>query len=328
MRVLVTGAAGFVGRHLTRLLARQGHEVIGVGRRDAAVAEPPDDLAEYRMLDLTDGAGTARLVRDLRPDRVVHLAADASVAASWAAPRETIERNTAGALNLLEAVRREAPDAAVLVACSGEAYGPVPSRRLPIEEGEPLRPQNPYAVSKASVDLLAGFYADAHGLSVLRARAFNHAGPGQSDAYVVSSFARQVAEAEARAARGDDPGEIVTGNLAPKRDVTDVRDVARAYDAALEGGLTGPVNVCSGRGVPVAELLEGLLDQASVPVRHREDSARARPHEVMEVRGSHRRLTEATGWRPEVPLERTLADTLDWWRERVVASRPPAEARA
>jgi GDP-4-dehydro-6-deoxy-D-mannose reductase len=182
-------------------------------------------------------------------------------------------------------------------------------------------------VSKAQVDLLAGFYADAHGLSVLRARAFNHAGPGQSHAYVVSSFARQVAEAEARGARGEDPGEIVTGNLEPRRDVTDVRDVARAYDLALDAGLTGPVNVCSGRAVPVAELLEGLLDRASVAVAHREDPARARPHEVMEVRGSHRRLAEATGWRPEIPLERTLLDTLEWWRERV-ATRPAAEAPA
>jgi len=325
VRVLLTGATGFVGRHLARHLAEQGHEVVGIGRRDAGAVEPPDDLAEYRMLDLTDTAATARLVRELGPDRVVHLAADASVAASWVAPRETIERNTAGALNLLEAVRREAPDAAVLVACSGEAYGPVPRERLPTEEGEPLRPQNPYAVSKAQVDLLAGFYADAHGLSVLRARAFNHAGPGQSDAYVVSSFARQVAEAEARGAQGGDPGEIVTGNLAPRRDVTDVRDVARAYDLALDAGLTGPVNVCSGRAVPVAELLEGLLERADASVAHREDPARARPHEVMEVRGSHERLTEATGWRPEIALEQTLADTLDWWRERVGTG---AEARA
>ena len=325
MVVLLTGAAGFVGRHVTALLDELGHEVVGVGRRPADDARPPEALAHYRHLDLTDADATRRLVHEVHPDRILHLAAEASVAASWNDPFGTVDRNVRTAHNVLDAVREHAPEAGVLLACSGEEYGAVPLERLPVREEEPLRPQNPYAVSKAAVDLLGGFFADAHGLRVLRARAFNHAGPGQSDAYAVSSFARQVAEAEA----GTGPATVLTGNLEARRDVTDVRDVARAYWAALEAGLTGPVNVCSGTAPRIADLLDGLLDHARTPISPRTDPARSRPSEVAEIRGSARRLTDATGWRPEIPLERTLADTLDWWRERLSApGRRAAEAPA
>jgi len=320
MVVLLTGAAGFVGRHVATLLDGLGHEVIGVGRRAAAAGRGPGSQTDYRAHALADEVAVGRVVREVRPERVLHLAADASVAASWGDPKGTLDRNLAGAHAVLAAVREHAPEAGVLLACSGEEYGAVPLERLPIGEEEPLRPQNPYAVSKAAIDLLGGFFADAHGLRVLRARAFNHAGPGQSDAYVVSSFARQVAEAEARTEAGAEPGTVLTGNLDARRDVTDVRDVARAYWTALEAGLTGPVNVCSERAPRVADLLAGLLENAGTRVAHRADPARSRPSEVAEVRGSARRLTEATGWRPEIPLERTLADTLDWWRERVAAT--------
>jgi GDP-4-dehydro-6-deoxy-D-mannose reductase len=208
-------------------------------------------------------------------------------------------------------VRAEAPDAVVLHAGSGEQYGPVPEERLPVTEDEPLRPQNPYAVSKSAADLLAGFYADAHGMRVIRTRAFNHAGPGQSDSYVVAAFARQIAEAE-RAGRS----ELVleTGNLAPRRDFCDVRDVVRAYWLAAERGEAAIFNVCSGVSRPVADILAGLARLTEVAVEQRTDPARLRQHEVMDIRGSHARLTEATGWQPEIALEQTLADTLDWWR--------------
>jgi GDP-4-dehydro-6-deoxy-D-mannose reductase len=199
----------------------------------------------------------------------------------------------------------------VLAAGSGEQYGPVPEERLPVSEDEPFRPQNPYAVSKAAADLLAGFYADAHGLRVVRTRAFNHAGPGQSDAYVVSAFARQIADAE----RGGS-GELLleTGNLAPRRDFCDVRDVVRAYWLAVERGEPAIYNVCSGVSVPVADILARLAAHTELRVEQRTDPSRLRKHEVMDIRGSHERLSGATGWQPEIPLDRTLADTLDWWR--------------
>jgi GDP-4-dehydro-6-deoxy-D-mannose reductase len=307
VRALITGAGGFVGGHLAAHLADRGDDVLGVGREPTG----GDRVAEYVTADLLDADAIRAAVRDLRPDAIVHLAAAASVGASWRLPAETIDNNTRSTLNLHQAVRAEAPDAVVIAAGSGEEYGPVPEERLPVVESEPLRPQNPYAVSKAAADLLAGFYADAHGLRVVRTRAFNHAGPGQADMYVISAFARQIADAE-RA--GQSELVMETGNLAPRRDFCDVRDVVRAYALLADRGEAAIFNVCSGVSVPVADILAGLARLTEVSVDQRTDPARLRKHEVMDIRGSHERLTEATGWQPEIALETTLAGTLDWWR--------------
>ncbi len=310
MRVLITGVSGFVGRHLAASLGETDDEVVGLGRR------PPDDplrsrLHDFVVADLGDAEMTLRAVRAVRPDLVFHLAAQASVEASWRSPGDTVAGNVASSVNLLEAIRREAPDARVLVSCSGEEYGPVADERLPVVETEPLRPQNPYAVSKAAVDLLAGFYADAHCLAVMRTRAFNHCGPGQSDAYVVGALASQIAAAEAA---GGGLAELRTGDLRPRRDFTDVRDVVRAYRLAVELAPPGEYNVCSGRSIPIADILATLARHARVEVEVHPDPERQRKHEVMDVRGSHEKLTDVTGWEPRIPLERTLVDTLDWWR--------------
>ena len=288
----VTGGSGFAGRHLLALLPN-------------AVAPPRAEL------DLLDAGAVRAAVREAAPSVVFHLAALASVARSWEAPAETLTKNLAMTANLLEAVRLEARGAAVVVVGSGEVYGP--PERLPVDEDAPLRPQNPYAVSKAACDLLAAQYADAFGMRVVRIRAFNHAGPGQSDEYVVGTLTRQVAEAEAA---GRAEAVLRTGNPDSARDFTDVRDVARAYVAAasLEGGA---FNVASGRAVTVREAIELVRAAARLPVRHEIEQARVRAHDVPEVRGSAERLRAATGWRPEIPLERTVADALDDWRERI-----------
>jgi GDP-4-dehydro-6-deoxy-D-mannose reductase len=220
------------------------------------------------------------------------------------------------AYHLLEAVRTAAPRAVVVVVSSGEVYGP--PARLPVDETAELRPQNPYAVSKAQLDLLAGFYADAHGLRAVRPRAFNHAGPGQEPRYAIASFARQVAEGlEA----GDDPVTVVTGNPDARRDFTDVRDVVRAYRLLAVRGEPGVFNVCSGRTASAAELVAMFERVAGVAIEHTVDDSLVRAHEVMEIRGDAGRLQGATGWAPEIGLERTLADTVQWWRERVRAGR-------
>jgi GDP-4-dehydro-6-deoxy-D-mannose reductase len=288
----VTGGSGFAGRHLLALLPD-------------ALAPPRDEL------DLLDAGAVRSAVRDAAPAVVFHLAALASVRRSWEAPAETLTRNVAMTAILLEAVRLEAPEAAVVVVGSGEVYGP--PERLPVDEDAPLRPQNPYAVSKAACDLLAGQYADAFGMRVVRMRPFNHAGPGQSDDYVIGTLTRQVAQAEAA---GHEEVLLRTGNPDSARDFTDVRDVARAYVAAasLEGGA---FNVASGRAVTVREVIELVRAAAHLPVRHEIEQARVRAHDVPEVRGSARRLREATGWRPEIPLEKTVADALEDWRERL-----------
>jgi GDP-4-dehydro-6-deoxy-D-mannose reductase len=227
-----------------------------------------------------------------------------------------VEHNVSTTLNVLEAVRAEAPEALVLVACSGEEYGP--PEDLPVREDHPLRPQNPYAASKAMSDVLAGFHADAYGLNVVRTRAFNHAGPRQSDTYVVASFARQIAEAEASPS-SEGRAVIMHGNAETRRDFSDVRDVVRAYWLLVEQGAPGVFNVCSGRSTSVSDILSRLAAHSSLEVEGRVDPARLREGEVMEIRGSHDKLTDATGWQPEIDFDQTLRDTLDWWRERVAA---------
>ena len=250
------------------------------------------------------------------PDVVFHLAALAHVGRSWQDPATTLADNQAMTLGVLEAVRTEAPDALVIVASSGEVYGPPAA--LPVDESAPLRPQNPYAVSKAASDLLAGFYADAHGLRVVRARAFNHAGPGQPPLYALASFTRQVA---AGIEAGDDPIALVTGNPDARRDYTDVRDVVRAYRLLADAGEAGVFNVCSGRSACPRELVVPLARIAGAEIDHRVDPALVRAHEVMEIRGSAERLRAATGWEPEIALETTLADTVAWWREEIRTGR-------
>ena len=295
-RTFVTGGGGFAGRHLLDLLP-------------GAVAPSRDEV------DLLDASALTEAIRASKPETVWHLAAKASVGRSWDAPAETIADNVTMTVNLLEAVRTEAPHALVVLISSGDIYGP--PQHLPVDEDSPLRPQNPYSVSKATCDLLGGQYADATGLPVVRLRPFNHTGPGQSDDYVVGTITRQVAEAEAA---GLDEALVLTGNPDSARDFSDVRDVARAYVAAAELE-PGVYNVASGRAVSVRDLIELVRAAARIPVRHEVDPARVRGHDVPEVRGSAERLRAATGWRPEIPLERTIADALDAWREALGATR-------
>ena len=303
-RVLITGGTGFAGGHLTEACAAAGDDVVQLARAGDVAA------------DLTDAAATRRAVATASPDVVYHLAAQAHVGRSWDDPSTTLHANLTMTLNVLEAVRAEARGAVVVAVSSGEVYGPPAT--LPVDEAAQLRPQNPYAVSKASSDLLARFYADAHGLHVVRPRAFNHAGPRQEPIYAIASFARQFAAAlEA----GEAPVRIVTGNPATRRDYTDVRDVVAAYRLLAEHGEPGEAyNVCSGRTASAAELVAALADAAGVEVEHTVDPARVRAHEVMEIRGSYDKLHAATGWQPSIPLEATLADTVAWWREHLRAT--------
>ncbi len=298
MKALVTGAGGFAGGHLAAHCRASGDDVAEASRGTGT--------------DLADAGAARAAVAEARPDVVYHLAARAHVGESWEDPGRFLADNLAMTLNVLEAVRSEAPGATVVAVASGELYGAPES--LPVDERAPLRPQNPYAVSKASADLLAGFYADAHGLRVIRPRPFNHAGPGQEPTYAIASFSRQAAAA---AERGEDPIAFTTGNPDARRDYTDVRDVVRAYRLLAERAEPGIFNVCSGRSTSARELLQLLAAAAGAGLDHRIDPALVRAHEVMEVRGDPGRLRAATGWEPEIPLERTLADTVAWWRERL-----------
>jgi GDP-4-dehydro-6-deoxy-D-mannose reductase len=289
-----------------------GDDVVALSR---SATEPETAGARAVAVDLLDAAATGRALAQAEPEVVYHLAALASVAGSWERPGAALSENTLATLNLLEAVRAQAPDARVIVVGSGEIYGRPAS--LPVDEDAPLRPQNPYAVSKAAVDLLAAMYVDAHGLEIMRVRAFNHAGPRQSTDYVVASLTRQVA---AGLVAGETPVRVVTGNPEPRRDFTDVRDVVLAYRQLAASAAPDAYNVCSGRATSVAELIALLREVTGREIAHEVDPARVRAHDVMEIRGSHDRLTAATGWEPQIPLATTLADTVAWWREREAES--------
>jgi GDP-4-dehydro-6-deoxy-D-mannose reductase len=286
VRALITGGTGFAGTHLAAHLTDRGDDVTVVARS--------------RGTDLLDPEQTRAAIAAADPEVVYHLAAQAHVGHSWEHPAATLRDNITMATNVFEGVRAAAPGATVIAVSSGEVYGP--PAELPVTEAAPLRPQNPYAVSKAATDLLARFYADAHGLPVVVARAFNHAGPGQEPIYAIASFARQAALGPT----------VVTGNPDTRRDYTDVRDVVRAYRLLAEHGEPSDAyNICSGRTASAAELVAalGVTD-------HRIDQSLVRAHEVMEVRGSADKLRAATGWEPEIALEQTLRDTVAWWKER------------
>ena len=302
-RALVLGATGFAGRHFLDAAAAAGIQAIGAARgRDADV-----------VCDLLEPESIRTALDEVRPDAVVNLAGAASVGRSWEEPDATFAVNATGVANLLDAVSERAPGARVVCISSGEVYGAPPESELPLREETPPRPINPYAVSKAEMERICVGYADK-GLDICVIRAFNHLGPGQSDSFAASSFARQIAEAEAA---GADRVALRVGDLSPERDFGDVRDVVRAYALAVERGLSGTYNVCTGRAVPIRALVEGLAEHARVEVDVEVDDSRLRPEEAPRVFGSFDRMHEATGWEPRTPLDRTLGDLLEWWRGRV-----------
>ena len=299
MRVLVTGSKGFVGQWLIRHLEANGDEAVGL---DAEV-------------DVTDAPAIAKAITLARPEAICHLAAQASVGASWSDPAATYLVNTVGAVNVLSAAAACDNAPRVLLVSSSEVYGRIRPNDLPVREGAPFAPVSPYAASKAAAEL-AGMQAWlGEGLEVVRARPFNHTGPGQRTDFVVPALARQVAEAVASGADA-----LYTGNLEPKRDITDVRDVVRAYRLLLERGDAGEAyNVCSGVSVSIREVAERLLRIAGLDLPVVVDEDRVRPVEIPELRGDPSKLQAATGWRPEIGLDQTLADVVGYW-ERPAAS--------
>jgi GDP-4-dehydro-6-deoxy-D-mannose reductase len=314
MRVLVTGAKGFVGRHLCGVLEARGHVVIGAGR----AAERGDVLP----LDLLDSVNIRGVVDVARPDAVAHLAAQSFVPEAIADPWATHDINAGGTLRLLEAVRaaRDAggADPRILIAGSAEVYGPHPPAAQPLRETTATRPANPYAASKIAAEAYAIAAAGAYGMRTLVTRAFNHIGPGQDERFAAASFALGLA----RIAAGGDP-LLLVGNLDAERDFLDVRDVVAAYVALLES--SAPVgeiyNVASGRAVAMKELLRQLVTIARVGVEIRDDPDRMRPADMPLMVGDSEKLRAVTGWAPAIPLSASLRDIYADARERVASER-------
>lgn len=322
VRVLVTGITGFAGRHLADHLTAMGDEVHGVVRPERT--EPLPGGIPAHPAAITDEAALGALLRHLTPDVVMHLAGASSVGQSFDQSVATWNINLGGSLALLEAMRQNLPGGRCLIVTSGEIHGRVPLDELPVGPDTPMRPLSPYGASKAAADLLAGQYRAAYGLAVLRVRAFNHIGPGQDPRFVLPNVARQIAQAEGAGAAA---AEVSVGNVETRRDFTDVRDTVRAYRLlAAHGDPDVPYLVCSGRSRAVRELVEGLVPLARIPVTVRSNATLRRLGEQPDLYGDPSRLMTDTGWRPEIPLATTLADTLRHWRERVAEAEESDES--
>jgi Nucleoside-diphosphate-sugar epimerases len=295
MKILVTGANGFVGSHFLRL-------VNGVSFNSTSC--PP--------IDLVDLEGVKKKVEEVRPDAVVHLAAQSDVPESFRSPRRTFEVNFYGTFNLLSALLDIQFKGRLLFVGSADAYGQVDETDLPIPEDLPLRPRNPYAVSKVAAEALCYQFSQTSPYEVIMARPFNHIGPGQGEGPAISNFAKQIIEIKKQRRLP----VLSVGNLEVSRDFTDVRDVVKGYRLLLEKGKNGEVyNVGSGREFKISELLRKLTEMESLDIKLETDASRLRPFEQKRVVASIKKLQRDTGWKPDIPIEKTLKDILDYWRE-------------
>lgn len=305
MKILVTGASGFVGRHLVELLLSQKHSVIATGMEHQS--NFPKVVECYR-LDLTNRDAVGRLpLKGL--DGVIHLAGLAAVGPSFDEPLRYITANAAMELNLFEACLEQDSKPRFVIISSGNLYDGRAS--TPLTEASPVQPTSPYAVSKVTQESLGGYYS-TRGFKMVTARAFNHIGPGQGAGFIVPDLTQQVVRAEQQPY-----SPILVGNLNAKRDYTDVRDIARAYLLLLQSGRAGEVyNVCSGYATSGIQILLTLLRLAKVQDPHLEfDTNLMRPIDIEVVFGDPAKLTRDTGWRPSYSLDQTLADTLEYWRQ-------------
>jgi len=319
MRAFVTGGAGFAGSHLVEYLLGQGHEVSVLAHPD----EPLVNLSSVRphvqieRADIRDGKRLFQILNDLKPQRLFHLAAVSSPTESLRNPRLTYEVNFVGTLELLLAWREIGMDCRLLYVSSAEVYGTSGSKNLPLREDCALRPANPYAASKAAAELLAFQFFESDGFPIVRVRPFNHTGPRQSSAFVCSSFARQVVEAEA----GLRPPRVSVGDLKVRRDFSDVRDIVRGYYLLMENGEPGEVyHLCSGRAVLIETVLKTLLGWATKPIQVDVDEHMLRGGEPSAVQGDLTKTKQTIGWEPKYDLEATLRDLKVYW-ESMLRSR-------
>lgn len=349
MKVLITGITGFVGSHLAEMLfARDDVELFGTYRRRSRMDNLENLLPHLNLIevgvsniestqaalkpgkinmistDLVDSFSVHKLMGAVRPDRIFHLAAQSFVPASWNAPAETLQTNILSQLNLFEAVRElngpnrngkgQDLDPLIQIAGSSEEYGMVLPDEVPMTENNALRPLSPYAVSKVTQEKLAYQYWMSFGIKSIVSRGFNHDGPRRGEHFAPSTWARQIARIE----KGLQEPIVWVGDLTSKRDITDVRDMVRAYWLLLDHGRPGEVyNIGSGTTRTMGEMLEMLLAQSTAKIEVKQDPARLRPSDVMILWADARKFQQATGWEPTIPFEQTLRDLLAYWRTHV-----------
>jgi len=310
VRILITGATGFVGRHLWAYLQQNQADAVLHGTTFMNTPRSSD----YTELDLRDSAAVLALLDHLRPQAIYHLAGQAFVPHSYSDPWGTLETNIRAQVNLLEACHKLGLACRVLIVGSADIYGRIRPTDLPLDEAIPLQPLNPYSVSKATQDLLGLQYHLCYGLHILRARPFNHIGPGQGEHFVATAFAMQIARIEV----GLQDPIIRVGNLSAQRDFTDVRDIVRAYHLLMTHGQIGEAyNIASGQAHSIQELLHTLLSYSSVQVAVEQDAALLRPVDTPLIVGDYSKLHHITAWQPLMSFEQTLHDVLDDCRQRV-----------
>ena len=308
---LVIGAAGFVGNYLIDEMFNSSMECYATKLPHEKF---DNEHAEVYDLDIMKKDDIVSLLFEVRPDYIFHLAAQSSVGLAWKNPGLTVDVNIKGSLNLMDAVRELFYKPKVLLIGSGEEYGHIRPGETPITEFNLLRPGNIYAATKACQNMIGNIYAKAYDLDLMMVRAFNHIGPGQAPMFVVSDFCKQVAEAE----KGLREPVMKVGNLAAKRDFTDVRDVVRAYVKLIDTGVPGETyNVGSGNAMAIQDILNMIVSMSSCEIKVEIDPNKLRPVDVPIIEADITKLNQLTGWKPEIPLEQTIQETLDYWRQHV-----------
>ncbi|MDE6905879.1 MAG: GDP-mannose 4,6-dehydratase [Lachnospiraceae bacterium] len=311
MKSLIIGGAGFVGGYLIgHLKDNLGHEVAVTKLETETIPAEGVEVYDLNIMVKEDIIG---LLEEVHPDYIFHLAAQSSVAVCWRNPQLTIDVNIKGAVNVLEALRELDYKPRVLLIGSGEEYGHILPGELPISENNNIRPGSIYAATKVCQNFFGKIYADAYQLDVMMVRAFNHIGPNQAPLFVVADFCKQVAEIEA----GKKDAVIQVGNLSARRDFTDVRDVVRAYGLLMEKGKAGETyNVGSGHAIAIEDILHMILKNSNAQVNVKVDSQKLRPVDVPIIEADISKLSKETGWQPGIPLEQTIRETLDYWRNK------------
>ena len=297
-RVLITGSSGFVGNHLWDYLQSIGFQVYGIDR-----VPDPERGGDIITCDLLDREGVFRLIPEIAPDYVFHLAAQSSVRDSWENPKRTFEINVGSTKNLLDAIANAGIRPRMLVISSSQVYG-VPEK-IPIDESHPLKPNNPYAESKLGQERVCRDYD----LDVVISRSFNHTGPGQPPSFVCSDFAKQIAEISS----GIREPVMYVGNLSARRDFTDVRDMVEAYLLAIEKCDPDVYNICSGRGYSIREILDVLMRISGADIEVKQKRDRMRLNDIDILVGSNKKFCAKTGWTPQIEMDKTLSDLYDYW---------------
>ena len=315
MNVLITGAAGFVGKHLIKYLQSIGQDNISVL---VLKQEEVDSVNEYKVdvhiADILDMDSLKNVISDVNPDQIYHLAAQSSVGLSWSHPALTADVNIKGTINLLEAARYIAISPRILLVGSGDEYGNPVIQDMLLSENAKLAPTNVYAVTKACQNMLGSVYAHAYNMDIVMTRAFNHIGPGQSPVFVVSDFCKQAVEI----AKGKAEPVIKVGNIAARRDFTDVRDVVRAYALLMQKGITGETyNISSNKSVSINEILDIIISQFTMNISIEVEMGRYRPTDAAVLEADSTKLRDLTGWENLISLEQSIKDTIGYWEEVV-----------